>query len=88
MNERHDDIFVVLNIGSSYLSGMLATKSPQGRILPLAAHRLPTAGCVRQGCIHNIEDASRYISSIIDKLKESLPEEALIQGVYVGLEPR
>ena len=88
MNERHDDIFVVLNIGSSYLSGMLATKSPQGRVLPLAAHRLPTAGCVRQGCIHNIEDASRYISSIIDKLKESLPEEALIQGVYVGLEPR
>lgn len=88
MNQRHDDIFVVLNIGSSFLSGMLATKSSQGRVLPLAAHRLPTGGCVRQGCIHNIEEASRNISSIIDKLRESLPEEASIQGVYVGLEPR
>lgn len=88
MNERHDDIFVVLNIGSSYLSGMLATKSAQGRVLPLAAHRLPTGGCVRHGCIHNIEEASRSISSIIDKLKESLAEEASITGVYVGLEPR
>lgn len=88
MNQRHDDLYVVLNIGSSYLSGMIATKSSQGRVLPLAAHRLPAGGSVRHGCIHNIEEASRSISTIIDKLKESLPEEASIRGVYVGIEAR
>lgn len=88
MNEHRDSIYAVINIGSSYLSGMLATKSQQGRVLPLVAHRIPTNGCVRQGSIHNIEEAAQRIGSLLDSLSVSLPEEAKIEGVYVGLECR
>ena len=88
MNDRRDSIYAVINIGSTSLSGMLTTKSPQGRVVPIAAHRIPTAGCVRQGSIHNIEEAAKRISSLLDKLSTALPQEAQISGVYVGLECR
>ena len=88
MNDRRDSIYAVINIGSTSLSGMLATKSPQGRVVPIVAHRVPTAGCVRQGSIHNIEETAKRISTLLDKLSTALPEEAQISGVYVGLECR
>lgn len=88
MNEQRDPIYAVINVGSFYLSGMLARKSSAGRVIPLSAHRLPTQGCVRHGAIHNIEEAAQIISTLLDALSERLPEEATISGVYVGLECR
>ena len=88
MNERRDSIYAVINLGSSYLSGLLAYKGSDGRVEPITAHRIPTHGCIRQGCIHNIEEAARLISLLIDRLSESLPDGASITGVYVGLECR
>ena len=87
MNDRRD-IYAVINIGSSSLAGLLATKSPEGRIEPISAYRIPSGGCVRQGSIHNIEEAAQRISSLLDALSKDLPEEATITGVYVGLECR
>ena len=87
MNDRRD-IYAVINIGSSSLAGLLATKSPEGRVEPISAYRIPSGGCVRQGSIHNIEEAAQRISSLIDALSKDLPEEATITGVYVGLECR
>ena len=87
MNDRRD-IYAVINIGSSSLAGLLATKSPEGRVEPISAYRIPSGGCVRQGSIHNIEEAAQRISSLVDALSKDLPEEATITGVYVGLECR
>ena len=87
MNDRRD-IYAVINIGSSFLAGLLATKSPEGRVEPISAYRIPSGGCVRQGSIHNIEEAAQRISSLVDALSKDLPEEATITGVYVGLECR
>ena len=87
MNDRRD-IYAVINIGSSSLAGLLATKSPEGRVEPISAYRIPSGGCVRQGSIHNIEEAAQSISSLLDALSKDLPEEATITGVYVGLECR
>ena len=87
MNDRRD-IYAVINIGSSSLSGLLATKSPEGRVEPISAYRIPSGSCVRQGSIHNIEEAAQRISSLLDALSKDLPEEATITGVYVGLECR
>ena len=87
MNDRRD-IYAVINIGSSSLAGLLATKSPEGRVEPISAYRIPSGGCVRQGSIHNIEEAAQRISSLLDALSKDLPEEATITGVYIGLECR
>ena len=87
MNDRRD-IYAVINIGSSSLAGLLASKSPEGRVEPISAYRIPSGGCVRQGSIHNIEEAAQRISSLVDALSKDLPEEATITGVYVGLECR
>lgn len=88
MNEGREDIFVVINIGSSWLSGILARKHSDGRVRPIHACRVPAAGAIRQGCIHNMDAAARYITQIVDELTSHLSDDASIQGVYVGLDCR
>lgn len=88
MNEGRDNIYVVINLGSSSLTGLLAHKTSDGLVRPIKAHHVPTGGCIRQGCIHNIEETARLISLLIDTLSEALPSEETITGVYVGLECR
>lgn len=88
MNEGRDNIYVVINLGSSSLTGLLAHKTHDGLVRPIKAHHIPTGGCIRQGCIHNIEETARLIGLLIDTLSEALPSEETITGVYVGLECR
>ena len=88
MNEGRDNIYVVINLGSSSLTGLLAHKTHDGLVRPIKAHHIPTGGCIRQGCIHNIEATARLIGLLIDTLSEALPSEETITGVYVGLECR
>ena len=88
MNDRRDSIYAVINIGSTSLSGMLATKSPHGT---RRAHRrppCPTAAACAKALYNNIEEAAKRIFLLLDKLSTALPEEAQISGVYVGLECR
>lgn len=88
MNDGRDNIYVVIHLGSTNLMGLVAHKNSDGQILPIRAHQLPTGGCIRQGCIHNIEEAARLIGLLIDTLSEALSPEQTITGVYVGLECR
>lgn len=88
MNEGRDNKYVVINLGSTYLTGLVASKTFDGLVMPIKAHYIPTGSCIRQGCIHNIEEAARLIGLLIDTLSEALPPEETITGVYVGLECR
>ena len=88
MNEGRDNKYVVINLGSTYLTGLVASKTFDGLVIPIKAHYIPTGSCIRQGCIHNIEEAARLIGLLIDTLSEALPPEETITGVYVGLECR
>lgn len=84
----NEPLYAVINLGTAYISGMLARKHPNGRIYPLAQHRMPSSGCIRQGCVHNIDNAACIIDSIIEVLSSSLPEQGRINSVYVGLDCR
>ncbi|MDO4707610.1 MAG: cell division FtsA domain-containing protein [Porphyromonadaceae bacterium] len=81
-----DKKYVVINIGSSSITGMLSIKHPGGLVQPIAMSRQPSRDNVKRGYIHNIDGTAKSIGLIIDELSAQLEENEKISSVYVGLE--
>lgn len=81
MNET---IFAVINLGSSYISGMVASRLPNGRINPIASCQVPSQGIIH-GCIHNINDVATCVDYVVDRLNQDCTN-GYIARVYVGLD--
>lgn len=85
MDRNREKKFVVISLGSSQISGMIATKLPNGRINPLKTVHRRSHGSIVHGCIHNIAEVSKIVGIVLDELSMSL-EEGQIRSVYVGLD--
>lgn len=83
--EAIDKIIVVINLGTSYISGIMATKQSE-QISILESHRIPSNGVIQHGCIHNVMETYQIVEQIIDVFSRCLPEGDIISGVYVGLD--
>ncbi|MDY3090043.1 MAG: cell division FtsA domain-containing protein [Porphyromonas sp.] len=79
-----ETIFAVINLGSSYISGMIASRLPNGRINPRAYYQAPSQGIIH-GCIHNINDVATVVDHVVDRLNQDF-SEGYISSVYVGLD--
>ncbi len=80
---------VALEIGSSKITGAVATKSMQGDVTVLAIETERVVDCIRYGCIQNVEETNTRINRIIKKLENRnavLPRK--IKSVYVGVNAR
>lgn len=84
--ESKENIYVAINIGSSYISGLMATKHASGKVSPIAKNRYKSGSSIQHGCIHNIVDVSNIVSRIIDDLSAHLSEGEIITRVYVGID--
>ncbi len=85
--ETNDKYYVAINLGSSHLTGVLATKHIGGRVDIVAKSRKPSRGNIVHGCIHNIHEVTNLVSQIIDELSLALEHSSgIIKGVYVGVE--
>lgn len=78
--------YVVINIGSSHITGMLSIKHNETLVQPIAVSRQPSGDNVKRGYIHNIDGAAKSIGLIIDELSAQIGENERISSVYVGLE--
>lgn len=81
-----EKIFAIINIGSSHITGLLATKIPGGKVNVLSEHSLRSQGVVH-GCIHNIAEVTSLIDTLIDNLSRDCAQ-GLIKRVYVGVDCR
>ncbi len=82
--------FAVIDIGSSFVSGMLAQKDQGGLITPLDYHFISSSNFTRKGLIHNIDKAEQAIQTILDKLNQHpilCSQDARIGYIYVGINP-
>ena len=79
---------VALEIGSSKIVGVLATKlNPQGSITINAVEDVKASECVRYGCIKNVEEVKHYINEVIHKLEGHL-NGAKISSIFLSLAGR
>ena len=83
---------VALEIGSSKIVGVLATKlNPQGSITINAVEDVKASECVRYGCIKNVEEVSKYCRENIkllsmDNIVAFLNEIKMLEDEDISLE--
>ena len=76
------EYIVALDLGTSKMLAMAATKK-DGSLSILDTQKTASENCIRRGCIYNIEETSKKITSLVNDLNSSLTPK--IKQVYVGI---
>ncbi len=76
---------VAIEIGSSKVTGAIATRSPKGNILILGVDTLPINGSVKRGIVVNPEEVSFKIKKLLMLLGNRLGGSKEIVRAYVGI---
>lgn len=77
------DFMVVIELGSTKISGLAGRKNVDGSLQILAYANEDASSCIRKGVIYNIDKAASALTSIINKLEATL--NTSIAKVYVGV---
>lgn len=79
-------VYVVIDLGSSTIRGLAASKLPDGSVSPIAIAEEPAEDDIRHGAVYNIDRVSEKIARIVKELDERLEEENLrTTSLYVGI---
>lgn len=77
---------VAFEIGSSHIKGAVGTVDDSGNINIVAVEEAPLVGCVRYGCVLNVEETGNRILEIKRKLENHATVSPLkITGAYVSI---
>lgn len=78
-----------IEFGSSHINAIAARRDENGNVTVLAVESEPSNGCVRHGCVQNIEEAAAKVKSLILKLGNRLTMSSstpiAIGKAYVGI---
>lgn len=74
---------VVVELGTTKITGIVARQNTQGVITILASETIPSDSCVKYGVIYNIDAAAGKIKKIINLLENKIGKK--IGSVYVSV---
>jgi len=77
------DFIVAIELGSSKITGIAGRKESDGSIHVLAYAKEESSSFIRKGVIYNIDKTAQSLTSIINKLEDTLHNS--ISKVYVGI---
>jgi cell division protein FtsA len=80
----YTNFIAAIDLGTSHIAGMIATKNASGAITILAYETASSASCIRRGCIYNMDEAAYLIKGLIQKLHNKIAGDR-IEKVYVGI---
>ena len=72
-----------IELGTSKIIGIVGQKNEDGTLQVLAIEREESSGCIKRGCIQNVEEAANRVKKIITKLGNRVPGS--INKMYVGV---
>ena len=80
-------ITCAIEFGTSHINAIAARRSEDGNVTVLAIESEPSNGCIRRGCIQNIEEAAAKVKNLMQKLgnRLSTQETIAIGKAYVGI---
>lgn len=87
MRRRKDALFAVINIGNSYITGLLASKDSAGKVVPIIHCAQESGDGIKQGKIFNEDEVKTCISAIVDELSRHIGDDYSISSLYLGIEP-
>ncbi|MCP9610742.1 cell division protein FtsA [Coprobacter tertius] len=79
-----DNYIVAIELGTSKIVGVIGHKNENGVLSVLAIDKEDSAGCIKRGCIQNVEEAAARVKKIIAKLENRIIPDK-IDKVYVGI---
>lgn len=81
--EKSEKYIAALDIGTSRITAMVARKTWDDVLSITASEYVDSEGCVRRGCIFNVDEAAQKIIGLIRRL--STKAGAPIEKIYVGI---
>ncbi len=80
----YTDFIAAIDLGTSRLTGMVGRKNASGTLTVIVAEMEPADGCIRRGCVYNVEETAARISRLIRKMNDKL-DGTKIARVYIGI---
>lgn len=84
-NPHKEYVYAVIDLGTSYIRGLIAQKLDDGEISPIACETLPSDGYIKHGAVYNIDGVAEKIRTILDCLNEHLEDNYIIDRLYIGV---
>lgn len=82
---KNEDLIVVIEIGSSVVSGLAGYRYPDGKIEVKAYASEPSGEFIQNGVVRNIDKTAQCLTNIVNLLEGQLPTGTSIDQVFVGL---
>lgn len=80
----YTDFIAAIDLGTAHLTGMIGVKNAAGMLTIIATEVENSGGCIRRGCVYNVEETASRIKRLVLKLETKL-RGAKIAKVYVGI---
>ena len=72
-----------IELGTAKIVGIIGQKKEDGTLHVLAIEQEDSSGCIKRGCIQNVEEAASRVKKIITKLGNRIT--GIIEKMYVGI---
>ena len=78
------EFIVAIDLGTFKIAAVAGVKDVSGGVTVLAvAHEL-SGGCIRRGCVYNVEETALKVKNVVAKLEKKLSPNKIAK-VYVGI---
>ena len=84
VGKEQREYIVAIDLGTFKIAAVAGVKDALGFITVLAVEQEPSGGCIRRGCIYNVEEAAAKVKNVIAKLESKLSPNKIAK-VYVGI---
>ncbi len=78
-----NDFIVAIDLGTSKIAGVIASKDVTGSITIHAIEKEDSEGCIKRGCIQNVDEAASKVKKLIANLENKAKTK--IGRLYIGL---
>ncbi|GHT34472.1 cell division protein FtsA [Bacteroidia bacterium] len=80
----YTDFIAAIDLGTSHITGIVGKREANGALTIIAYETKDSAGCIRRGCIRNVNETESKVRDLITKLQQKMPGSR-IGKVYVGI---
>lgn len=80
----YTNFIAAIDLGTAHITGMVAEKKSDGKLHIIASDIEYSGGCIRRGCVYNVEETASRVKRLVGRLENRL-SGSKIGKVYVGI---
>ncbi|MDL2278546.1 cell division protein FtsA [Parabacteroides sp. OttesenSCG-928-G07] len=80
----YTNFIAAIDLGTAHITGMVGEKKPDGKLHIIASDIEYSGGCIRRGCVYNVEETATRVKRLVARLENRL-SGSKIGKIYVGI---